>query len=83
MDNLSFSDCLHFFSIGIFSHKGAVPTDPPISLHLLCCEGLAVGEHSCVLHTAYLQQPRFVKKSGKKMIVEEAEITPWGISNPR
>jgi hypothetical protein len=36
----------------------------PILLHLLRCEGLAVGNHSCVLHASHLQQPRFVNKSG-------------------
>jgi hypothetical protein len=44
--------------------NSAVPTDPPISLHLLCCGGGAVGNHSCVLHAVFLQQPRFVNQSG-------------------
>lgn len=35
----------------------------PILVHLLCCEGFAVGNHSCILHAAQLQQPQLVNKS--------------------
>jgi hypothetical protein len=57
---------LHFFRLSSKENFGQISlSGESISLHLLCCEGLAVGNHSCVLHAAHLQQPRFVNKSGK------------------
>jgi hypothetical protein len=55
----------HFFRLPSKENFGQISlSGEPISLHLLCCGGLAVGNHSCVLPAAHLQQPRFVNKSG-------------------
>jgi hypothetical protein len=60
--SLSFPHFFHPFSKENFGQISL--SGEPISLHLLCCGGLAVGNHSCLLHAAHLQQPRFVNKSG-------------------
>jgi hypothetical protein len=55
----------HFFRLSSKKKFGQISlSGEPISPHLLCCGGLAVDNHSCVLHAAFLQQPRFVNKSG-------------------
>ncbi len=36
----------------------------PISLHLLCYEPFAVGDHSFMVHASQLQQPRLVNNPG-------------------
>ncbi len=36
----------------------------PISLHLLCCDGLAVDDYSCARHASQLQRPRLVNNPG-------------------
>jgi hypothetical protein len=62
LTNLSFP---HFFRLSTKENLGQISlSGETISLHLLCCGGLAVVNHSCVLHAVFLQQPRFVNKSG-------------------
>jgi hypothetical protein len=58
--------CLpRFFRLSSKENFGQISlAGEPILLHLLCCGGIAVDNHSCILHAAFLQQPRFVNQSG-------------------